>query len=62
MIAHNGDEPILRYSDASLIEGATGDVLAACLYSGMGAPHIDKVEPAGVMMKRLWAETVELMS
>ena len=62
VLFHHGDSAILRYGDDGPLEGATGDIEAGCLYAGMGVTHIDKVEPASVMMKRLWAETVELMS
>ncbi len=61
VILHHGDKPILRYGDDGPLEGATGDIEAGCLYAGMGVTHVDAVEPAGVMMKRLWAETVALM-
>lgn len=62
VILYHGATPILRYGDTGPLAGATGDVEAGCLYAGIGATHIDKVEPAGVMMQRLWAETVELRS
>jgi hypothetical protein len=61
VIGHHGDVPIIRYSDTNPFAHATGDVLAACLYAGAGAPHIHSIEPAGALVSRLWAETRALI-
>jgi nitronate monooxygenase len=61
VIGHHGDVPIIRYSDTNPFAHATGDVLAACLYAGAGAPHIHSIEPVGALVSRLWAETQALL-
>lgn len=61
VIAREGATPIFRYSDTAPLRGAVGDVLSACLYAGKGVGGIDRIEPAGVMTRRLWAEVCQLM-
>lgn len=61
MIAQGSGAPILRYSDTPPLRDAVGTVLEACLYAGTGVDGIDRVEPAGALTKRLWAEARQLM-
>ncbi len=61
VIAHHGNQPIIRYSDTPPRAGATGDVLAACLYAGQGVEYIDDIPPAAGLVTRLWAETRALL-
>ncbi len=61
VVAQVGGAPILRYSDTPPLRDAVGTVLAACLYAGTGVDGIDRVEPAGALTERLWAEARQLM-
>ena len=61
VLFHQNGSPVLRYSDEPPDRGASGDVHAGCLYAGTGVQYIDKVEPAAVLIARLWAETQRLL-
>lgn len=61
IIATYGDSKITRYSDSPPPHDAKGDVLAACLYAGMGVDHIKTIESAGDLVRRLWADTQKLL-
>ncbi len=61
LLFRQGGNPVLRYSDDPPHRDALGDALAGCLYAGQGVQHIDRLEPAGALVARLWAETQSLL-
>jgi nitronate monooxygenase len=52
-----GGAALLRYSDDSAKEGATGDIEATCLYAGQSVGLVRDLVPAGELVRRLVAET-----
>jgi nitronate monooxygenase len=46
----------VRYCDTPPGPDATGDLMGACLYAGTGVSDIDRIEGAGDLVTRLWAE------
>ena len=52
--AHGAD--IIRYDDTPPLANTTGDIMATCLYAGMGVDSITDVPTVAEMMKRLWRE------
>jgi nitronate monooxygenase len=46
----------VRYSLMEPGSDAKGDTLGACLYAGTGVSDIDRIEGAGDLVTRLWAE------
>ena len=61
VLFHQNGQPVLRYSDDTPHASAAGDVQGGSLYAGTGVGFIDKVEPAGAVVARLWAETLPLL-
>jgi NAD(P)H-dependent flavin oxidoreductase YrpB (nitropropane dioxygenase family) len=51
-----GGSGLVRYCDTPPGTDAVGDPLAACLYAGTGVQDIDRIEDAGDLTSRLWAE------
>ena len=60
MLFHQNGNPVLRYSDDPPHAGAVGDVRAGCLYAGTGVGLIDRIEPAGALVHRLWEEACRM--
>lgn len=61
VLFHQNGNPVLRYSDEPPQIGAVGPVGDGCLYAGSGVQFIDRIEPAGSLVNRLWAETQRLL-
>ena len=61
VLFHQNGQPVLRYSDEPPYVGASGEVGDGCLYAGTGVGFIDRIESAGALVKRLWAETQSLL-
>ncbi len=61
VLFHQNGQPVLRYSDEPPHAGAAGAVAEGCLYAGTGVGFIDRIEPAGALVARLWAETQRLL-
>lgn len=61
VLFHQNGQPVLRYSDETPHASASGAVGEGCLYAGTGVGHIDRVEPAGALVTRLWEETRRLL-
>ena len=61
MLFRQSGNPVLRYSDEPPHAGAVGDVRSGCLYAGTGVEHVDRIEPAGALVQRLWAETRRML-
>ena len=51
----------VRYDVAPPLAAAEGDVLAACLYAGLGVGEIAAVEGAEGLTRRLWAEALAVL-
>ncbi len=49
--------PIPRYSSAMPVAGITGDIEALSMWSGQGVGLLDRVQPAGEIVRQLVAET-----
>jgi nitronate monooxygenase len=54
IVASAGGRLIRRYCDTPPDAMATGAVLDACLYAGMGVEHITRIEPAFDITRHLW--------
>ncbi len=52
-VAMQGSGPIIRYSGVPPDAGASGDVLAACLYAGASVAAITDCPPVSELMRRL---------
>ena len=62
-VARSGDgQAILRYDDTAPRFGMTGSIEEMCLYAGTGAGAIERVEPAGELLRRLWRECQDALS
>lgn len=57
----NGTDHV-RYCDMPPGPNATGDLLGACLYAGTGVGDIDRIEGAGELVSRLWADVMTALS
>lgn len=54
--------PLPRYSFASPLPGASGDIEATCLYAGQSAGLVRDIAPAGALVKRMIAEAEEALA
>ncbi|MBA3911967.1 MAG: hypothetical protein C0524_19320 [Rhodobacter sp.] len=57
----NGTDHV-RYCDSPPGLDAVGDVLGGCLYAGTSVGDIDRIESAGDLVTRLWAEVQVALS
>jgi nitronate monooxygenase len=62
LVGHNElGEPVARYSSSSPTDGATGDVEAMALYAGQSVGLVDRLQPAGEIVREIAAEAAQIL-
>lgn len=60
-IAHDGDQPRLRFSTDSPLRTTTGDLEAMALYAGQGAGNIPDIVPAAARLNAMVAQARHIL-
>ena len=62
IVGHNElGEPVPRYSGSAPTEGATGDIEAMVMYAGQGVGLIDRIQPAGEIVREVADEAARVL-